>query len=168
MDFGLALDVCSAGVILFCKDTGKIAAVSVVERTNQTAASNYQGELLAGLIGVLLLYAASLDTSRTYKTARVRCDNIGMVGHGNNYTKPLLEKQSQIDVILAIRNILFMLPFPVEFHHVYGHGDEHTPFRDLPLINQLNVMADHLAKSAIHKSLHNLCFISTGSSPYMG
>ena len=85
-----------------------------------------------------------------------------MVGHGNNFQKPLPEKQSQLDVILAIRNVLAELPFTVEFLHVYGHGDKHTAFVDLPLLNQLTAIADHLAKSALRRALRTLRFISPG------
>ena len=134
----LAEDVCLAGVVLFCNCTGQMATISVAERTNDRTASNYRGELLGGLIAMLLLHAASQDTTRQFMPIHVYCDNIGMVGHGNKFRQSLPEKQVQLDVLLVIRNILCDLPFPVHFHHVYGHEDRHTAFGDLLWPNSMS------------------------------
>ena len=44
---------------------------------------------------------------------------------------------------------------PWSYHHVYGHLDETINFQSLSLPEQLNVMADKLAKDALLEAVKN-------------
>ena len=146
----LKSDLCSAALVLQCVKTGKMATVTVVERTNSKTASNYHGELLGSLLLALILRAASLDTNVCYLDVDAYCDNMGVVLHCNDCFRSLPEKQCQADLIGTIRQILANLPFRVLYHHVYGHQDKNVSFDDLSFEEQLNVLTDKQAKDALH------------------
>ena len=50
---GLDTDVCSAGVVIYCTNSRLTAKCAVVERS--TAADNYRGNILGGIIIQLIL-----------------------------------------------------------------------------------------------------------------
>jgi hypothetical protein len=64
----LCVDVCSEALVLLYVRTGRMATVTVVERTDAKTASksNCCGELLGGLLLSLLLCAATLDPTLEY------------------------------------------------------------------------------------------------------
>ena len=88
------VDVYSAALVLLCVCTSRMATVTVVERTDAKSASNYRGELLGGLLRVLLLRAATLDPTLEYTPVAAWCDNLGVVGHGNDCRRSLPKKQN--------------------------------------------------------------------------
>ena len=65
------------------------------------------------------------------------------------------------DLIKAIRKTKAKLPITVDFHHVYGHQDDHLCFDSLPRLAQLNVLMDRSAKrylvSLIANSIPGTC-----------
>jgi hypothetical protein len=138
-----------------------MTTVTVVERTDAKSASNYRGELLGGLLLALLLRAATLDTSLEYASVAAWCDNLGVVGHGNNCHRSLPEKQAQADLVCTFRQTLARLPMPLTYHHVYGHLDEGCSFDELTLPEQLNILADALAKDALKQAVAANKFISS-------
>lgn len=79
----------------------------------------------------------------------IHCDNLGVVTHGNHYQCHLPEKQVQSDLITVLCRNIATFPNPIRFVHVYGHSDDTTAFADLTLHQQLNVMANILAKQAL-------------------
>jgi hypothetical protein len=89
------------------------------------------------------------------------CDNMGLVLRLRTPNGPLPERQPQADVIRTIQTTLSQVPFRVDYHHVYGHQDSTQTFESLPLLNQLNVMADNLAKTASEDAIANSCYISS-------
>ena len=157
----LCADVCAAALVILCVRTGRMATVTVVERTDARTASNYRGELLGGLLLALLLRAATLDPTLEYKPVEAWCDNLGVVGHGNDCHRSLPEKQSQADLVCTFRQILARLPMTVIYRHVYGHLDEDCPFDDLTISEQLNILADALAKEALKRAVAANRFISS-------
>jgi hypothetical protein len=48
------------------------------------------------------------------------------------------------------------LPHPVNYKHVYGHLDDGASFASLELPQQLNVMADMLAKTELQRCISSL------------
>lgn len=154
-------EVCSAAVVFFCMKTGKMATVTVAERTSAKVASNYRGELLGALLLTLILRAASLDDTVTYPDMVAYCDNKGVVIHGNNCTRSLSEKQAQADLVGTFRRVSSRLPFCLKYVHVYGHCDRGRAYKDLSLPEQLNVIADQLARDALLAALRTNRFISS-------
>lgn len=77
------------------------------------------------------------------------CDNMGVVSHCNNRHQSLPEQQVQADLIALIRRNLFTKQYSVECTHVFGHLDDTLGFAELTLPQQLNVMADKLAKVSL-------------------
>jgi hypothetical protein len=152
---------CSAGGIIFCKYNRRIATFSAAERTDNYTASNYRGELLGGLLAALILKAASSILSGDAHPAVIACDNMGVVIHGNNRHQSLREAQAQADIIRCFRETLASLPFPTVYEHVYGHQDKNIPWDSLTLLQQLNCIADQLAKEALWRSFSSGRFISS-------
>ncbi|KAL3780888.1 hypothetical protein HJC23_009934 [Cyclotella cryptica] len=141
---------CSAAVILLCRITGSICTITYCETSTAEVASNYRGELIGGvaITAALLALQASTEVAPTTRFL-IYCDNMGVVGHRNRRYKPLPEKQPQTDLILLLRHNLDRLSLKVEYVHVYSHLDEHTQFNQLTLPQQLNVIADKVAKECL-------------------
>eukprot|EP00956_Cyclotella_meneghiniana_P019226 scaffold32771_cov65-Cyclotella_meneghiniana.AAC.3 len=152
---------CSAGGIIFCKYSRRMATFSAAERTDNYTASNYRGELLGGLLAALILKAASSILSGDAHPAVIACDNMGVVIHGNNRHQSLREAQAQADIIRCFREILASLPFQIVYEHVYGHQDKNIPWDSLTLLQQLNCIADQLAKDALWRAFASGRFISS-------
>ena len=151
--------VCSAAGLLLCRSTGKVATISVAEQSNIKTASNYRAEILGGLMVTLILQAATTDRSIQYSSVEVFCDNIGVVRHGNDSGGRLKEGQAQLDVLRALKLTVSSLPCTVRFSHVYGHADSHTDWDGLTPSQQLNVLCDAQAKSALLKAIATSSFI---------
>jgi hypothetical protein len=146
---------CSAAIVLLCKTTGSICTITYCETTTSAVASNYRGELIGGVAITVALLALQGSTVKTPTTKlEIYCDNLGVVQHANRRYKPLPEKQPQADLILLLRHNLDRLSLNVQYVHVYGHLDEHTQFNQLTMPQQLNVIADKLAKECLLDSIN--------------
>jgi hypothetical protein len=152
---------CSAGGIIFCRTTRRMATYSAAERTDSDTASNYRGELLGGLLAALILKAASALLSGNAHPTVLACDNMGVVIHGNERHRSLKEAQAQADIIRCFRGILASLPFAITYEHVYGHQDDNVPWDSLTLLQQLNTIADQIAKEALWKAFASGHYISS-------
>jgi hypothetical protein len=127
-----------------------MASITHSEATDARTASNYRGELIGGALATLVLLAASqTKPTRAFPPCSVFCDNLGVVTHGNNPHRALPEKQVQMDILTLLRRNVTSNPQEVTFTHVYGHQDNHAAYSQLNLPQQLNVMADHLAKDTL-------------------
>ena len=151
--------ICSAGGVIFCKESRHMAFFSATERTDESTASNYRGELLGGFMGAMIIWAAAQILEEKGLSPEFASDNMGVVSHGNNCTKSLKEAQSQADLIRCFRAALSELPFTVVYSHVYGHQDDTHKWSDLTLLQQLNVIADYVAKNALLYAARHSDFI---------
>jgi hypothetical protein len=149
---------CSAAVVILCTWSANQAHVVFCELTDPDTASNYRGEIIGGVIATLLLRALSVcaPPPPPAKILPIYCDNLGVVCHGNAYLRSLPEKQVQQDVLCLLRQNIMSLPHPVNYKHVYGHLDEGASFASLELPQQLNVMADMLAKTELQRCISSL------------
>ena len=96
----VANDVCSFAVVLHCTREDKYADVTGVERSTKRLADNYCTEILGGCCAQLIVKAAIAGRGVLGSaTPCFGCDNMGIVLHGTNYWRPLLEKQAQSDVL---------------------------------------------------------------------
>ncbi len=88
-------------------------------------------------------------TAKQDVTCPIYCDNLGVVAHGNSCMKSLPEKQVQMDILSLLHRNIITLPSLTQYHHVQGQTDEIQSFHTLTLTQQLNVMADELAKTLL-------------------
>jgi hypothetical protein len=158
---GQAGDVCAAALVLFCTKTGRLGTATAAEKTSSKTASNFRAEAIGGILAGLILLATDTAGDTPTTPVIIGCDNTGVISHATQPPGPLPEKQPQADVIRALRTILSKTCVPFTYTHVYGHLDNTTPFERLPLLNQLNVLADSLAKSALGQALQTQQFINS-------
>jgi hypothetical protein len=110
----------------------------------------------------LILKAASSLLSGDAHLAVLACDNMGVVIHGNNRHQSLRGAQVQANIIrCCFREILAGLPFSIVYEHVYGHQDKNIPWNSLTLLQQLNCIADQLAKEAMWRAFSCGRYISS-------
>jgi hypothetical protein len=141
--------VCSAAVVITCTMTGKVGRIQVCEMTAPDSASNYRAEIIGGLLASHILF--TLDGMMTGDTSGVKiyCDNLGVVHHAQHPFRTLSDRQAQADVLSVFVNNLRSITLNWKYFHVYGHLDDNSSFAALTLPQQLNVIADGLAKEAI-------------------
>jgi hypothetical protein len=141
---------CSAAALFCCKNTGNIATATYCEKTSCEVASNYRGEIIGGVITTFVLHTlASLVSPNRTHTYEIFCNNTGVVTHGNGAQRPLPETQSQRDLLTLLQRNISLSRLHVKYTHVYGHLDDDIQFSELSLPQQLNVMADKLAKDCL-------------------
>ena len=140
--------LCSAGVVVLCTATKQWLKASLAERS--LCASNYRGELLGGLMSLLILKAASSQLSPTTTTTVVlHCDNRGVNSHGNSKLHFLPKKQRQADLIRHIKHISQTMQVQVKWEWVEGHAVERKGRHWSTIPERLNDQADKLAKTAL-------------------
>jgi hypothetical protein len=140
--------ICSAGIVLLCTQTGLMGTIKCCEKTNPRTASNYRGELIGAVIASYILTLAS-EHSSSNRAVQMYCDNLGVIHHASHPESPIKDKQPQSDVLTIFTQNLANATIPWSYHHVYSHLDDSTEFQFLSLPEQLNVMADKLAKDAL-------------------
>lgn len=143
----VSTEVCSAAVMIRCSITQKQAKISVAEKSR--CADNYRGEILGGLVIQLILRAASARRSSPYHPADIYCDNMGVISHGNDPSRPLQEKQSQADVLRSYKQLIIENPFDVRYHWVEGHARERKGWKNCTRHERMNDKVDELAKRAL-------------------
>jgi hypothetical protein len=145
--------ICAAAVVVLCKHTGKVGSIKLCEKTDPASASNYRAELIGGLLASHIL--RTLDGLISHESTGVTlfCDNLGVIHHAQHPWRQLPEKQSQSDVLSVFVHNLQRTNIKWEYNHVYGHLDDHSSFNALTLPQQLNVIADSLAKEAIKDAI---------------
>jgi len=112
--------------------------------------NSYHAEL-QGMLS-LLIAVNHLCSSHSIPTGNlvIGCDNKGVlwqVQRTFSYV-PCATKHS--DLIRAIHQVKRSCPLHLSFRYVPGHQDAFLRFEDLPLLAQLNVQADLMAKQALH------------------
>jgi hypothetical protein len=108
-----APDLCSAGVVLYCKTAKKWFKASVAECS--PSARNYCHELLGAIMLLLILHAASSTLPLPYPPVVLHCDKRGVINHGNSPLY-LYQRNSARQISFVILNIL------QGHHHVHPCG----------------------------------------------
>ena len=151
--------VCSAGFVIRCTSTGCQAAGTIAEFSED--ASNYRGEILGGMMIMLVLRAATGRSHLPFRQVTVNCDNNGVVLNGNDPRSPLPEKQVQADVLRCLKQYVRELPVEVVYEWVKGHQDDRLEWGNLTLKEQLNCFVDGLAKKALVSAVLNHEYIDS-------
>ena len=143
-----------------------MASCAWTEKTDQKTATNYQGEALGAILAQLLLRAA-WEGHNVPAGSRVSCgyDNMGVVGHGNEFWSPLQENQAQSDLLRVFKKLVTTAPLRPDMYHVYAHQDRNLRLDQLDVHEQTNVLADTLASDDLIASLSSGRFI-TGAIPF--
>ncbi len=141
--------VCSTAVVLLCTETSKVGTIHLCEKSNRHTASNYRGEILGGIITGHILNIIDRLTNTSAGKVTCYCDNMGVIKHANNRSKPLSEKQPQLDALLSFRHLLASTRTNWTYEYVESHLDTTHSIDHLTIPQRLNVWADNLAKHAI-------------------
>jgi len=80
----------------------------------------------------------------------VGCDNQGVIDHLQKRPSYVPGSTKHADLVRAIHNAHQACPIRLQFQYVAGHQDNFLRVEDLPLLAQLNVQADLMAKQALH------------------
>jgi hypothetical protein len=86
---------------------------------------------------------------------KMGCDGEGAIILVSNFHDKINSSRKHFDMLGAIHNAIELSPIKWTFHHIRGHQDDFLEFQDLGRDEQLNVMADNMAKEKLSS------FIST-------
>ena len=145
-------EICSAGWIIQCRETGKRIIGTVTERS--ASAGSYRGELL-GMLAIRLFLLAVEEFYETVASGnQICCDNKGALYTFGKKSKRVPKGRSNSDIHRVIRTINSRMKSKYIQNHVKAHQDDHALLRNLTFEAQLNCICDHLAKHAL-SSYHN-------------
>jgi len=106
---------------------------------------------LQGMLALLLAINNLCSSfNLTSSQITISCDNKGV----NQLAQccwsyiPCLQKHA--DLLWAILSTCNLCPMSLQFQYVAGHQDNLTWFKYLPLLAQLNIQVDSMAKQALH------------------
>ena len=143
--------VSGAGWLLCCTSSKKMLKGNFFEHSS--SASSYRGELL----GLVALHTLLLALCTFYEipaaSGQVCCDNISALRQSSKRRRRVQTGASQADLLRVIRTIKYSQTLKLSYEHVDGHQDRHKTWRELRLVEQLNVVCDLLAKSGVDRSL---------------
>ena len=150
--------ICSAAVILLCTESIKMGTIQLCKKTTHRTASNYRGEILGGIITSHILSLVDQLNPTSEGTVTCYCDNLGVIHHAHNISRPLPDNQTQADVLSSFRTNLAAVKMKWTYNHVQGHQDNVHSIDELPIPQQLNVFADVLAKQALATGHSTKCY----------
>jgi hypothetical protein len=147
----LAPTISGAGWVLVCTDCKQMINGCFYE--NSPKASSYRGELL-GLTAIHHLVAYTLDYyEQPTASGSMHCDNKGALHQASMKRRRVRNNCKHADLLRNLRFIKGKYNFDVSYEYVKAHQDDVFTLEDLPLIQQLNVMCDQLAKQAVQASI---------------
>ncbi len=113
------------------------------------------------IITVLMIVKASVTGRGVLgaATPSFGCDNMGVILHGNNVRRLLLEKQAHADVLWYFKQLILESRIGCTMVHVHGHMDKHLRHDQLMLLQLVNICADKLASKALIAALETQKFI---------
>jgi hypothetical protein len=147
----LAPTISGAGWILVCTSSRQMIRGSFFE--DSPKASSYRGELL-GLTAIHHLVSFALEFYElSTASGTMHCDNKGALHQASLNRRRVRNNSKHADLLRNLRYIKGKYNFDVTYNYVKAHQDDVHTFEDLPLIQQLNVMCDQLAKQAVQASV---------------
>ena len=153
--------VCAATFVLHCPLQEKYAHGTWVEKTTRKDADNYRAEILGGVGAQLVVKAALQDRSPSHcMEPRYGCDNLGVVSHGNQPRRSMLERQAQADILRIFKRLISSSPVGGRMYHIYGHLDEVLREDQMTIEEKTNCMADRLATEALVEGVASESYIS--------
>ncbi len=119
-----------------------------------SAINSYQAELQG--LHALLLAVNHICVSHQLNSSRltIGCDNQGVLHHVRHPSPYVPCTVKHADLVCAIHVAYHQCPIQLPFQYIIAnHQYKLTCFKDLPLLTQLNVQADHMAKQALYSIL---------------
>jgi len=112
--------------------------------------NSYRAELQGML--TLLLAITHLCSNRNLTAGQITigCDNKGVIQLVQCSWSYIPCSQNHADLLWAIHLACKWCSVSLRFQYVAGHQDNLMRFDDLPLLAQLNIQADSMAKQALH------------------
>jgi hypothetical protein len=157
------VDMCSAGVVMYCRESKNWLKVAVVKCSNK--ASNYWGKLLGTIMSLLILHATTSMLHVPYPLSTLFCNNHSVILHSNSPRVSLPEKQVQADLIQLIKHFLSTNNCQFMWEWGEGHAVEQKGWHNCALPERLNHQADILAKDSLFVGLHGMRVIE-GDFPF--
>jgi hypothetical protein len=158
----LANNGCACAAVIYCSLTNQYADITWVEKSTKKAANNYRAKILGGCSTQLIIKAAITGRNVLgHGTLTVGCDNMGVVRHGNSPQHPMLEKQSQSDVLWYFKELMASSRIKGPMQHVYGHADEYLSEAKMSPAQRVNCRADKIAMAALITTVKANEFISS-------
>lgn len=143
--------ISGAGWLLACTQSHLMVRGSFYEES-QTA-SSYRGELL-GLTAIHHLAAFALEFyGHTEATGSIHCNNKGALHQASLKRKRVRMGCKHSDLLQNLRYTKSKHNFITTYTHVKAHQDDIYSFKDLPLVQQFNVICDTLAKQAVQAAM---------------
>jgi hypothetical protein len=103
----VANDVCLCAVVFHCTREDKYADATWVKQSTRRSVDNYGAEILGGCCAQLIVKATIAGRGvLSLATPCFGCDNMGVVLHGTNYRRPLLETQAQSNVLRYFKQLI--------------------------------------------------------------
>ena len=156
-------EICSAGWIIQCRETGKSIVGTVLERS--PSAGSYRGELL-GMLAIKLFLLAVEEFYQTVSSGnKICCDNKGALFTFGKKSKRVPKGRSNSDIHRVVRTINSRMKSKYLQKHVKAHQDDHSLLRNLSFEAQLNCLCDKLAKDALTSYWHGLVADYEGRGP---
>lgn len=155
-------DICGAGWIIFCTNTGMWVSGSFAEQSS--SANSYRGELLGMLAINLFLLAYEEYHNVSGAVNDVFCDNKGAVFTFSKSDMRISSGSKHGDIRRVLRTVRTRMKTSTTPRHVKAHQDDFVDRSTLPLPAQLNCFCDDLAKRAVNAAILSISF-ATGRLP---
>ena len=119
----------------------------------KTSHSAYRGELAALYGGMMCIKLLCEYKNITTGRILIGCDGLGALKKIQTTTTPLSTKH--FDYVSSLQMIIKEIPLSIQFIHVKGHQDASIDMEQLSVVEQMNVLADTLAKQANSRLTHD-------------
>jgi hypothetical protein len=150
-DRGRANDVSGSGWILLCTVSRCTLWGSFFEISPKAGA--YRGEFL-GLVAIhMLALAAARFFHIECVSGKICCDNIVALNQAKKVRQRVRVGIKNSDLHRTVRNLKCSTKMAFRYAHVWAHQDRVTPWSQLSLKAQLNVICDELANGAVARYL---------------
>ena len=143
--------VSGAGWIFYCKRRKLRLMGSFFERSPK--AGSYRGELLGLLACQTLLSALEEYFNLTTGSSKVCCDSSSALYKSKEFRRRIPTGAKHADILRCLRNIKVKFKTTLGYEWVASHQDDLKLWHQLTIEQQLNCIADSLAKQAVHQSL---------------
>ena len=144
-------DICGAGWVIFCTNTGKWVSGSFAERSS--SANSYRGELL-GMLAINLFLLAYEEYHNVHGAVHdVFCDNKGAVFTFSKSDMRISSGSKHGDIRRVLRTVRMKMKTSTTPRHVKAHQDDFVDRSTLSLPAQLNCFCDDLAKRAVNAAI---------------
>ena len=114
---------------------------------------------------LLFLKAVCIYHNITVGSIRLACDNNNCIKDASDRRLKVPATRRHVDLVRAIRHLIYHLPISVQAEQIKGHQDDHIPIHCLPRMAQLNVIVDDRAKTFLKGLIHHDSLLPNGLPP---